>query len=420
LAAVPLDSFDLDESLRNQARVFSALDEEVVETYVEAVKRGDEFPGVIAFKGPGRKATAKMLLADGIDDEDVVDDVHHSPRVRAGGRHNTTYDVLIGRPVQPALQRRQPLPHPLGSRPATLQIGSARTWCWQASQRAVEDFLGTGSFRHLTRVSYACDLASLTEYAATLGRPLLQLQRRDLEAFARMLTEQQGLAAATVNRRLSAVRGVYLRALQDGLLSTNPAAHLRGPRRDPAPPRLVLTPAQVQVLMAVAYARGDRSALLVSLLFQHGLRISEALGVTAEHIDADGVLLVHGKGGQRRLVPLTPPAHELSKRLAAEPGTTLLRTRTSRPLDRAGAARLLRRLAQQALPPDVATRISPHVGRRSMITAALRHGADHREIQLLVGHQDPATLLRYQQLLPVDQPLPTRLWHTVMPSNPAA
>jgi site-specific recombinase XerD len=263
-------------------------------------------------------------------------------------------------------------------------------------------------------------MASLTAHAVVLGRPLLQLQRRDLEAFARMLTEQQGLAAATVNRRLSAVRGYYLRCQQDGLLSSNPAAHVRGPRRDPAPPRLALTPAQVQALMAVAYTRGDRSALLVSLLFHHGLRVSEALGVTAEHIDANGVLLVHGKGGRRRLVPLTPPAHELSKRLAAEPGTTLLRTRTSRPLDRAGAARLLRRLAQQALPPDVAARISPHVGRRSMITAALRFGADHKEVMLLVGHQDLSTLLLYQQLLPVDQPLPTRLWDTARVSDPTA
>jgi hypothetical protein len=63
LHEVPTDQFDIDKSLANQAR-FEPLDEETVDTYREAVERGDEFPAVVAYR-PGRALGAKLVIIDG-------------------------------------------------------------------------------------------------------------------------------------------------------------------------------------------------------------------------------------------------------------------------------------------------------------------------------------------------------------------
>jgi len=262
-----------------------------------------------------------------------------------------------------------------------------------------------------TAAAYARDLGDLCAHLAARGRDPGTARRADLEGWLAAL-DAQGLAASTRARKLSAARGLFRFAYEEGWRADDPAARLTGPRRARALPA-TLSVADVDKLFAALETTwtGDarlRARALMEVAYATGLRVSELVGLPVAAARGDPrVLLVRGKGGRERLVPLTDPARAalaawLSARDAAQTGARpspwLFPSRgASGHLTRERFFQMVKELALAAgLNP---AHVSPHALRHAFATHLLQNGADLRAIQELLGHADIATTEIYTHVL---------------------
>ena len=229
--------------------------------------------------------------------------------------------------------------------------------------------------------------------------------------------ETRGLSAASAARRLSCIRGFHRFLYAEGLATGDPTVALAGPRRGRTLPK-VLTVAEVDRLLGIAReaagsgedgvrARAIRMHALLELLYATGLRVSELIALPRSAATTrERFLMVRGKGGRERLVPLTDMAREaMSLHLARLPGDGTGRDGTwlfpadseSGHLTRQAFARDLKLAAAAAgLRED---RVSPHVLRHAFASHLLQNGADLRIVQELLGHADIATTQIYTHVL---------------------
>lgn len=225
---------------------------------------------------------------------------------------------------------------------------------------------------------------------------------------------QDGLAASTAARKLSAVKQFYLFLQTDGLRADNPAHMLRGPAQGRPLPK-VMSEDDVERLFDALEAdnsvKGLRMKAMMEILYAGGLRVSELVSLKkAAAARRDDCLLIKGKGGRERLVPLTDTARRAIDAWLAVREETLPDNPTKAAKDalfpsRGGSghvsrerfAQLLKALATTAgLPPS---QISPHVLRHAFATHLLANGADLRAVQTLLGHADISTTQIYTHVL---------------------
>ncbi len=264
-----------------------------------------------------------------------------------------------------------------------------------------------------TLAAYRRDLRDWS--AALSPRTLLDASTGHLEGVLSGWADG-GLGASTAARKLSALKQYCLFVQGEGLRDDNPAHRLRAPKA-PKPLPKGLTRDEVDRLMETA-ARNDspkglRRLAMLEILYAGGLRVSELVGLkTAQTRRKDGCLLIKGKGGRERLVPLTRPALEALEawnevRAQTMPKGVDAQARAkpflfpggskSGHLTREAFALILKDLAREAgLPPS---RVSPHVLRHAFATHLLEGGADLRAVQTLLGHADISTTQIYTHVL---------------------
>jgi integrase/recombinase XerD len=282
-----------------------------------------------------------------------------------------------------------------------------------------------------TLLSYARDINDFSAFLDKRERDLATAGRADIEAY---LVEQaaRGMAQATRARRLSAIRQLYRFAFLEGWRIDDPAALVKGPKRHRALPSS-LSEAQVDRLLeaAVAYGRTETERLrcicLMQLLYATGLRVSELVSLPVAAVRGDPrMILVRGKGGRERMVPLSPPAREalaawLELRDREEGGTGRPRPRSPFLFPARGRRGHMTRERFFLLVKDLArtagldpAAISPHTLRHAFATHLLAHGADLRVIQTLLGHASIATTEIYTHVLEA------RLRELVLEKHPLA
>ncbi|MEM7507980.1 MAG: site-specific tyrosine recombinase XerD [Pseudomonadota bacterium] len=266
-----------------------------------------------------------------------------------------------------------------------------------------------------TLAAYARDLADFADASQEEG--LASADRAAIEGYLARL-EAQGLAASTRARRLSAIRQFYRFAYSERWREDNPAARISGPRKARKLPG-TLGEAEVTRLLDSAcgtdLARGGdtRMRCLMELLYATGLRVSELVSLPVASVRGDPrMILVRGKGGRERMVPLSAAARDAvadwlrvrDKAEAPEDGRPAKPSRFLFPsrgksghLTRAAFWSALKRLAVKAgVDP---TGLSPHTLRHAFATHLLAHGADLRVIQQLLGHADISTTEIYTHVL---------------------
>jgi integrase/recombinase XerD len=265
-----------------------------------------------------------------------------------------------------------------------------------------------------TLSSYRRDLRRYLEFLAGRGiDDAGTVTESDVSAFLVGLREgdadHQPLSATSAGRTVVAVRGFHRFCVADGLATSDPAAGVR----PPAPARRLpkaLPLADVEAILDAAGAAGTTLALrdraLLELLYGTGARISEGVGLDVDDVDrVDTTVLLRGKGGKERLVPigsfaltavdayLTRSRPELaSAASAAGPaGALFLNARGGR-LSRQSAWTVLVKAADRA---GVRRDVSPHTLRHSFATHLLEGGADVRVVQELLGHASVTTTQIY-------------------------
>jgi integrase/recombinase XerD len=256
--------------------------------------------------------------------------------------------------------------------------------------------------------SYARDLDQLRRFAAGLERPLVALDRHDLEAFVRDLMGR-GLSPRSVARVVSSTRGFYKYLLVRREIAGSPAEDLEPPRAWAALPKF-LSVEEVDRLLAlpdVSTARGLRDRAFIELLYATGLRVSELVALGVAHLNLEaGYLTARGKGAKERLVPIGDEAASWVSRYVRDARPTLLGKRPSSrlfvnargggALSRLGVWKILKGYGVQA---GISRRLSPHVLRHSFATHLLDRGADLRAIQMMLGHADLSTTQIYTHVL---------------------
>jgi integrase/recombinase XerD len=246
------------------------------------------------------------------------------------------------------------------------------------------------------------DLDAVTE--ATVTSFLVRLREGD--------ADHPALSSTSAARTVVAVRGFHKFAVSDGLATSDPAASVKPPAPAKRLPK-ALPLSDVEAILEAAGAAGTTLALrdraLLEVLYGTGARISEAVGLDVDDLDTvDGTVLLRGKGGKERLVPVGSYALEAvdaylvrgrpdlvaagsTGSTTERAGALFLNARGGR-LSRQSAWAVLVRAAERA---GVTKDVSPHTLRHSFATHLLDGGADVRVVQELLGHASVTTTQVY-------------------------
>ena len=210
------------------------------------------------------------------------------------------------------------------------------------------------------------------------------------------------LSRATVARKAAALRRFYGFLHDEGMRGDDPSAALPRPARERPLPKVLdhgavaALFAEIERRKAAGEAGALRLAALVELLYGSGLRASELVSLPRGAVSPDRpFLILKGKGGRERLVPISDRA----RAAVAAHATSVPRDAPylfpsgKKHLSRVRLYQLVRDLAAGAgIPPE---RVSPHVLRHAFATHLLEGGADLRAVQMLLGHADIATTQIY-------------------------
>lgn len=290
----------------------------------------------------------------------------------------------------------------------------------QSDQKLVDLFLdmlaaerGAGEN---TLAAYARDLADFSQFLHGKGTSLTDAASDHVRDYMAAL-DARGFATASLARKLSAVRQLFRFLYAEGKRRDDPAAILQGPKRGRTLPK-ILSVQEVDTLLKTSHAatqgetslpaerlRAARLHCLLELIYATGLRVSELVALPAAAARRDQrMIVVRGKGGRERLVPLNDAARRamadyLALRAEKDADSKWLFPSfgESGHLSRQHFARELKAVAAAA--GLRAERVSPHVLRHAFASHLLQNGADLRVVQTLLGHSDISTTQIYTHVL---------------------
>lgn len=241
-----------------------------------------------------------------------------------------------------------------------------------------------------TQRAYGAAVARLQEHLG-VARCLLSVTQREALWYAQSLGDR-GLAPASQARDLAALRSLYRFAVDLGAIAVSPFAVVRSPRVAPEGAPRMLSREELRSMLAAAPPKG-RALLL--LLATTGMRISEAMDATWEHVyfDPHGNtgLRVVGKGGKAREVKLLPMVVAALEAWRS-PSGPLWPNRAGGRCSPQSAGAMIGRVAEAA---GVSKAVSAHWLRHYAATQALAAGADLLQIQQDLGHSSIRTTQRY-------------------------
>ncbi len=227
----------------------------------------------------------------------------------------------------------------------------------------------------------------------------------DRQAFRRYLARlwEEGVAPASISRKVSTARSFYRYLVRNGRLAADPLANVRGPKRERRLPS-ILTGEHLTAL--IESAEGDtpralRNRALLELMYAAGVRLSEIVGMDVASVDlGEMTALVRGKGNKERIVLMGRPAAEAIRRylargrpkLAAAEEPALFVNRDGRRLSGRSIQLIVR---QHGLRAGLDQRVFPHLFRHSFATHLLDGGAELRVVQELLGHASANTTQIY-------------------------
>jgi integrase/recombinase XerD len=269
--------------------------------------------------------------------------------------------------------------------------------------------------------AYGRDLKDFHQFCTTSGIAPNQLDTREVTAYLESLAVRE-YAVATQRRRLAAVRGLVRDLLERGILDREPTRYLKFRPHARGLPRTIGFK-EIELLLNiidVSTLRGLRDRAMLEIAYGCGLRVSELVSLRLNQVDlAAKTVIVFGKGGKERIVPLGGPAARAltayiaarhggvgvnppaagrghaRPEAAARPKSAAFVTRLGRPMTRQGFFKALKGWASG---DERIAWISPHTLRHCFATHLLEGGADLRAVQEMLGHSDISTTQLYTHL----------------------
>jgi len=263
-------------------------------------------------------------------------------------------------------------------------------------------------FSRSTAESYARDLKAFVAAMRAQGiEEAARVEPRHIAAYLTGLREA-GRAPASVARAASGIRAFFRYAASElKAIGMDPAAHVRPPKPERKPPR-ILSEQETARLLETPDERnpsGLRDRAMLELLYATGIRAGELIGLDVEDVDLRlGFVRCAGPGGRERFIPLGKAAAEAVGRYLREgrphlarpdkPERALFLSRRGGRLTRQGFWKLLKKHAASSGLDGV----SPHSLRHAFAAHLVAGGADLRAVQEMLGHKDIAATRMYAQL----------------------
>jgi integrase/recombinase XerC len=255
-----------------------------------------------------------------------------------------------------------------------------------------------------TASNYGRDLASLLDYCESQGiTDWNQLDPQHMRMFAAR-EHRRGLGPRSIQRRLSACRGLFRHLLREGELKREPTGDVQAPKARKRLP----TPLDADSMARLLEFRGDdslglRDKAIMELFYSSGLRLAELLGLNLHDLDLrDRTVRVVGKGNKTRIVPVGKQAIEALQRWLAERATIAdvgeLAVFVGVNGSRLGPRIVQRRIARWARLQGLPEHVHPHMFRHSFASHLLESSQDLRAVQELLGHANISTTQVYTHL----------------------
>lgn len=259
-----------------------------------------------------------------------------------------------------------------------------------------------------TRQAYERDLRL---FCKTLGfkngDALVNVSREQITGYMTQLKEK-GLAAATIARKLAAIKAFYRFMTAEGYMDANPAEVVEAGTKGIKLPRVLSEDEVVRLLNQpdITTAEGFRDRTMLEVLYATGMRVSELINLTLERVDLNmKYIIAFGKGSKERIVPLGSVAAEFLQQYLEKvrPKLTHAGRNTNIVFLAFGGHELTRQRFWQIIraygrKADINKALTPHILRHSFATHLLDNGADLRSVQELLGHSDISTTQIYTHL----------------------
>ena len=259
-----------------------------------------------------------------------------------------------------------------------------------------------------TRQAYERDLRL---FCKTLGfknsDALVNVSREQITGYMTQLKEN-GLAAATIARKLAAIKAFYRFMTAEGYMDANPAEVVEAGTKGIKLPRVLSEDEVVRLLNQpdITTAEGFRDRTMLEVLYATGMRVSELINLTLERVDLNmKYIIAFGKGSKERIVPLGSVAAEFLQQYLEKvrPKLTHAGRNTNIVFLAFGGHELTRQRFWQIIraygrKASINKALTPHILRHSFATHLLDNGADLRSVQELLGHSDISTTQIYTHL----------------------
>lgn len=259
-----------------------------------------------------------------------------------------------------------------------------------------------------TRQAYERDLRL---FCKTLGfknsDALVNVNREQITGYMTQLKEK-GLAAATIARKLAAIKAFYRFMTAEGYMDANPAEVVEAGTKGIKLPRVLSEDEVVRLLNQpdIKTAEGFRDRTMLEVLYATGMRVSELINLTLERVDLNmKYIIAFGKGSKERIVPLGSVAAEFLQQYLEKvrPKLTHAGRNTNIVFLAFGGHELTRQRFWQIIraygrKANINKALTPHILRHSFATHLLDNGADLRSVQELLGHSDISTTQIYTHL----------------------
>lgn len=259
-----------------------------------------------------------------------------------------------------------------------------------------------------TRQAYERDLRL---FCKTLGLKnsdaLVNVSREQITGYMTQLKEK-GLAAATIARKLAAIKAFYRFMTAEGYMDANPAEVVEAGTKGIKLPRVLSEDEVVRLLNQpdITSAEGFRDRTMLEVLYATGMRVSELINLTLERVDLNmKYIIAFGKGSKERIVPLGSVAAEFLQQYLEKvrPKLTHAGRNTNIVFLAFGGHELTRQRFWQIIraygrKANINKALTPHILRHSFATHLLDNGADLRSVQELLGHSDISTTQIYTHL----------------------
>lgn len=259
-----------------------------------------------------------------------------------------------------------------------------------------------------TRQAYERDLRL---FCKTLGfknsDALVNVSREQITGYMTQLKEK-GLAAATIARKLAAIKAFYRFMTAEGYMDANPAEVVEAGTKGIKLPRVLSEDEVVRLLNQpdITTAEGFRDRTMLEVLYATGMRVSELINLTLERVDLNmKYIIAFGKGSKERIVPLGSVAAEFLQQYLEKvrPKLTHEGRNTNIVFLAFGGHELTRQRFWQIIraygrKANINKALTPHILRHSFATHLLDNGADLRSVQELLGHSDISTTQIYTHL----------------------